>query len=480
MGTIEIAPGWGAPVALQVALDKAGPGDIIELQPGEHRFSEPAVLRIRNGTPRDPIVVRAKRGAIVRGHAGPLPLAEWRMPGAQEWAFLQIMSCQHVVVEDMYFADCWPVAVYAERSSGLTFRDCIGLGGSFLFVVRDQPPYGQVRDIAVERCRWVQDPRIWASLPWRRIHDNGELHNYLNGGMFGVGDIVGDVRFTHNLVSDCYNGLVADISPEFRRLYADLKRTNRNFEVAHNIFERVRDNPIEPEWHAFNWHIHHNAFVDCHSWFSFDHVAGGWWYVYANTGWFRSRPGGGIGDDHSGGEVFKMTNALEPANFGRVYVFNNSFRLRAPMFGNANDDQPNPTDRYYEFLRWSVLDNAVEWCDARDAGVRPLCDAPIEAFEPGARFPDAIFDRTLTSNPSWQEFLAENAHAEASPRTVAGGIFRGGSKFDFRLTPAAEAQARAQPFDILYPDGTRLRMDAPRLIGAKQTEGVSWPVYRPF
>ncbi len=313
MADFPIEPGWGVPTQLREALGKAQPGDVVRLLPGEHRYFEPATLMRRSGAPGKPIVIRAERGAIVRGYAGPVPHLEWNLPDGKDWAFLRIIDSDHVRLEDVYFAECWPMAVFAEGSSHLTFSNCTGVGGTFLFVVRDRPPYGRVREIVVDGCSWAQDPRIWANIPWKWIHDNDRLYNYLDGGILGTGDIVGDVDFTNNLVADCYNGLVVDISPEFRRISSNSAQSNRNFLIAHNTFERVRDNPIEPEWHAFNWHIHHNTFVDCHSWFSLDNVRGGWWTIYANRGYFRSRPGSAIGDGHSIGEAFKLTDAKAAA-----------------------------------------------------------------------------------------------------------------------------------------------------------------------
>jgi hypothetical protein len=57
---------------------------------------------------------------------------------------------------------------------------------------------------------------------------------------------------------------------------------NWNVEICDNRFERIRDNPIEPEGHALNWFVHDNQFVNCHAWFSLDGVRGG--YFYPNLG----------------------------------------------------------------------------------------------------------------------------------------------------------------------------------------------------
>ncbi|MBL8839776.1 MAG: hypothetical protein JNL66_26205 [Alphaproteobacteria bacterium] len=481
MADFPIEPGWGVPTQLREALGKAQPGDVVRLLPGEHRYFEPATLMRRSGAPGKPIVIRAERGAIVRGYAGPVPHLEWNLPDGKDWAFLRIIDSDHVRLEDVYFAECWPMAVFAEGSSHLTFSNCTGVGGTFLFVVRDRPPYGRVREIVVDGCSWAQDPRIWANIPWKWIHDNDRLYNYLDGGILGTGDIVGDVDFTNNLVADCYNGLVVDISPEFRRISGNYAQTNRNFHIAHNTFERVRDNPIEPEWHAFNWHIHHNTFVDCHSWFSLDNVRGGWWTIYANRGYFRSRPGSAIGDGHSIGEAFKLTDAKQPPEFGRVFVFNNSFRMRAPMFGNANDDEDDPNKRFYEFRNWTVADNAFEWCGPADGGARPVCQGPVDPFEPGVRFPgETRFDRTLTNAPRWQQQLAAHGQAERAHRYVGAPIFAAGGGGDFALVGEAAHLGAAGALAIVYPDGSEHTLRVPRRIGAADNDGADWPPFKEF
>ena len=58
---------------------------------------------------------------------------------------------------------------------------------------------------------------------------------------------------------------------------------NVGFEITDNVFERIRDNPVEPEGHAAYWIVKHNTFVDVHAAISTDGVSGHDLLVFGKT-----------------------------------------------------------------------------------------------------------------------------------------------------------------------------------------------------
>src|SRR5262249_51296602 len=153
--------------------------------------------------------------------------------------------------------------------------------------------------------------------------------------------IVGNVVVRGNKIKDAYNGVRMKADKD------DPSTINANIHVYGNEFTRIRDNPIEPEVSAYNWNVRHNQLVDCHAWFSFDGVTGGFWYFYGNTSTFTSRQGPANTFGHTMGRVLKLSYESKPRSEDseRVpckpwYVFNNSWHLRCPVVGGANPIVP--------------------------------------------------------------------------------------------------------------------------------------------
>jgi hypothetical protein len=115
---------------------------------------------------------------------------------------------------------------------------------------------------------WNCPVSIWNQVPW------GVTHHFfwssLNGALFGSKDIAGNVKISGNHVIDAYNGFRARMNATCLADPACRTRVNVGFEITDNVFERIRDNPVEPEGHAAYWIVKHNTFVDVHAAISTD------------------------------------------------------------------------------------------------------------------------------------------------------------------------------------------------------------------
>ncbi len=65
---------------------------------------------------------------------------------------------------------------------------------------------------------------------------------------------------------------------------------NAGITISGNHFSYIRDNPIELEQWATDAVIGGNDFHNSHAWLSFDGMGGGPVFVFGNTGWFDDRP----------------------------------------------------------------------------------------------------------------------------------------------------------------------------------------------
>src|SRR5207253_10247584 len=151
--------------------------------------------------------------------------------------------------------------------------------------------------LLIEDNEWQQDDspehRLWSTRDLERAHVNegsDGRFRYFNGGFFSSKGIPGKVMLRRSRIMDAFNGIrmKASASP---LTVERLSTINASVYVYDNDFVRIRDNPIEPEVSAYNWHVRQNRLLDCHAWFSFDGVTGGYWYFYGTTGYSRIRQG---------------------------------------------------------------------------------------------------------------------------------------------------------------------------------------------
>ncbi|MGH6919468.1 MAG: hypothetical protein ACREJ0_17385, partial [Geminicoccaceae bacterium] len=255
---------------------------------------------------------------------------------------------------------------------------------------------------------------MWRLWPWGATHD-AEWEPY-NGALFGGIGVGGNVLFAGNTVRNAYNGIRLYPSRACRQGTKCLEQTQRNVSVIGNTFAFVRDNPIEPELHAADWHIAHNRFFNNHAWISTDGVAGGPVYVYGNVGWFsREIPGLACVDGphwrdslrflfegkregryvltrdvkrdydplcgtHRRGTVVKLGGAHgDPGPvLDAFYIFHNSWLLRSPIFAGGYLGSVGHWNN--AVLLAGCGRDGAEWCRTRPAIEENDCPAKLPTY----------------------------------------------------------------------------------------------------
>jgi len=447
---------------LQAALDAARPGDVVVLAPG--RYVHPVVIRY-GGTADAPLVIRGLPGAVIDGNQVPhlTRMTPERAGGLwppvwDDFAFFKARSLHAIIFETLTIERCWPAAIYLEDCRFITLRASQLRGGSFGLYARDNLETGdRSHGFLIEGNSWVQEPLLWRGIEWAEAHHG--THTWLNGGLFGSLDIVGNVVFSHNEIADAYNGMRIVSSARVERDPVEHNRRNRNFDVHHNRFIRIRDNPVEPESFAVNWHVHHNLFVDCHACFSLDGVGGSHWYFYGNFGRFESAPGG---KSHRRGKVFKLDSEA-PFPSGPVYIFNNSWQMRGGIIVGGEDDR-------FTTRHWTFVNNAFEFCapwDPRLATLDPAtCPPAMAAIGTFAWHPSNRFDHNLTNNVQYFETLRGFGQED---RGIWGGptLFENTVDADaWALAHDCPGRGRGGALDVAMADGTRWLLPAGLDIGA--------------
>ncbi|HEY0493700.1 MAG TPA: hypothetical protein VGD57_09560, partial [Candidatus Dormibacteraeota bacterium] len=310
---------------------------------------------------------------------------------------------RHVEVADIGLRDCWLAAVMAYASSNITLRGSLIEGSTYAFAaigkkaapevshsfqltgnVWKQSPstYRQPRAGCDKHNDWDCPLSIWEDVPWAVVHHH--FWSPLNGALFTAKDILGNVRIADNRVIDAYNGIRVRLSRECLAAPLCRDKTNLGFEIVGNRFEKIRDNPVEPEGHAAFWIVKHNTFVDVHAAISTDGVSGHDFLVFGNIfvlegiagstcsgDWVGSRQFrltlGGIGtwsteavegddarcDSHRFGTVIKMgaeENADASTLLRRILFFNNSVRTRSPLFRGSPGPPITSYNNVVEFV----------------------------------------------------------------------------------------------------------------------------------
>jgi hypothetical protein len=286
--------------SLDEALGIAGAGTTIQLLPG--KYYRPAELTGVKASREKPLVIRGTsrdgaKLAHICGANAPTPIYP-DLPEREDWAYLKLIRCENIVIEDLATESCWPCFIYAEDCRNITLRNVQAKDGLYLLFSRGS----KARGFLVEDNDWTQDPTgtMWRELAWEDLH-NG-LYGYYNGALFGSIDCQGDVVFRRNKVRHAYNGIRMSCSSRDEHVEG---RFNLDVQIYENCFDYIRDNAVEPEVTALNWHVRHNVFYNCYAPLSFDFLSGGWWYIYGNEGWFDERPGLWY-QDNRGGTILKL------------------------------------------------------------------------------------------------------------------------------------------------------------------------------
>lgn len=309
---------------LEQAVARAVGGTTIRLLPG--KYYRGTALVGKRGEEKAPIVIEGTCDAAGR------PLAEIcgtnaagaiypDLPAWEDYAFLKLRNCEHVIVRHLRVESCWPSFLYAQATRHLTVEDVSGRDGTYLIFLRGPGS----SDLTVRGCSWIQDPTgtLWNAVDWEQSHHGA--YAYYNGALVGGRDFERNALIEHNRVESAFNGIRFETSSTDRREIQG--RFNVNFRIRHNGFRNIRDNAVEPEDTLLNWHVYGNAFHNVHACFSLHDLHGGYLYLYANRLWFDAR-GGADFQDNRGGKVYKLRHD-GPLPEHPFHVFNNSLFIRS-------------------------------------------------------------------------------------------------------------------------------------------------------
>ncbi|MEL7228286.1 MAG: hypothetical protein AAGK38_00040 [Pseudomonadota bacterium] len=360
MDMFDMKPGMAVPLSNGIK-----PGDTIVLEPGIHE--NPLYFAGLRGTQERPIIIQAGKGMTPARLTGPIcqnvakDIANREAARRQEGGYypapgflgdlaaLTLRDCQYVVVQGLYFDQCWLSAIYIDDCRFIAVRDCRIEGSMNAFGINGP----DTRHILIEHNHWRQDMSddhdIWNNVPWSAIH--GSLANskrevdpkrdvrHFDGDFVRCWDIAGDLLVRDNDVEDAFNGVhtfndVDELAPGVEAPATQFNRRRRstaNVLIEDNRFTRIRDNVIEPEDHAWNWVVRRNTFVDCLVPLSLELHRAGWLYIYANQFASFHKPSQTVPKDwkdesnRDGFAIFK-TGGLQ-RNEGDIYFMFNSITL---------------------------------------------------------------------------------------------------------------------------------------------------------
>ena len=456
---------------LQEAIDAAGAGTIIRLLPGV--YDEPGVFDGKTGTQAEPIILEGDGGVTLDGGRMPFRPPDDH-PKFEHPAFIKIRRSQWISIRDLSIQNAWASAIFVEDSRHLAIRRINFHGGTFAIFCRGP----LTRDVLVERCAWTQDPRIWQDIHWEDVHAFPRPRKELDGDFLRAVNVAGRFEIRRNLISNAFNGVHFFALPDQSEPNATadpckaepLKITydpevNRDVVIANNTFTFVRDNAVESEFLATNWWIYGNRVFNCHKWFALENSQGGYWYLFANTGWFDRKPGPPT-DENNGGSVLKTTKKKKWLNDHPVYVFHNSWYLRSSFMKKGLLRQ------FHHF------NNAIEFCDPANhpPGVGQIDRKMFgdEFMEGWTADPNAI--RMLNDVCNHRDFAYLNAHDRLAVDGRFGplpfwdpraGFFGPKPEKEEALEPDGRLSGRGVAYDLDLIDRDRLwRLPKGRNIGA--------------
>ncbi|MEM9221565.1 MAG: right-handed parallel beta-helix repeat-containing protein [Pseudomonadota bacterium] len=446
---------------LKAALAQAEAGWRIRLAPGLY---PDMVETSASGSEADPIVLEPLGDGWIDG--GKAPTHQMYDRGFDNFALIRFQKSKHIKIEKLHIKNCWPAIFQFKDCNDITIAGNKLLHGTNAILVRRSMGF------VVMHNSWHQDDskdhKLWHEVSWVEAH-GGEggtgSKQYYNGSFFSGKDS-SDILIRDNLISDCYNGvrIKVDVIPA-----AGDKLTNANVRILANRFVRVRDNPIEPERYAYNWHVAWNHIEDAHAWFSFDGVRGGFVYIYGNTAFFKSRQGLKTETRHTMGRVLKLsyvsTKAEEYPGRGTPdfpwYVMHNSFVLRCPIIGGAARLVPTPPCEGVGpnfTTRLNFKNNVFQWCDPSKSGSH-VCEW-ISMFSNFERRPgdQNEFDGSLTNRADYLAQARSLGLGEAAGLEAHGPLFTNPSAGNFELSAQSPGRSTAAGLDIATPCGETLKL----------------------
>lgn len=473
-------------VPFHAALAGMCSGDIIQLVADDYRLQGKAVSLRRNAEDRSqgPVVLRGLGAdtTIIGGTDPGFRLSPKSMaPRPDEHACLQIEDQSQIVIENIDFRDCWPIAILAVNSRYITLRDSRLIGSTFgLYALgtcrtpgNDCGPYDPgmtAHHYLIENVEWIQDrpegllpPRgyevssgnMWRRYRWIDVHDRNRPYHYFNGALFGSRNILGGLVFRSNQVRNAFNGVRLDLPK-----HKVSGTRNLNIEIYGNRFDFVRDNSVEPEHEVTNLWVHGNRVTNAFASISTDGVGGKYWYIFGNIHRFNEVPGEECALDpscrkcleqplcardhmHRRGKMLKLGKGPFPAE--AFYVFHNSVFQRHPIAAEG------------ETRNLDFSNNAIQIC-SREGDLPGRC-APGPAFDGTCYRPNYRFEGNVSNDPGCMAVCGEPSAAPVcvfgeAVDTTAAPLFVDPLQGDLRLAPTSPARGAALAIRLRLPDGT--------------------------
>ncbi len=453
---------------LQDAIDAAEAGDTIHLLPGV--YDEPVVIEDKRATPERPIRIKSNGCATLDGRRNVLRPPDIDNLDGSSYAFIRIKRSSGLVIEGTTIQNAWPTAIYLEDVQHLTVRDLNLNGATYGVFARGE----STRYITLEHCSWIQDTRIWDEVSWHDIHAPPNPRRELDGDFFRSLDIAGDVIVRNNFIAQAFNGVHLFAS----KRAAERGGVNENIWVYRNTFAFIRDSAVEAERTAKNWWVFENKIYNCHTWFAFEKCRGGYWYIFANRGWFDRKPGP-TGDCHAGGAVIK-TNRVDDDEIETAlphhphYVFNNSWYLRAPLLKKGRLRHLRHFNNAIAYARPEHHPVGVVDLGRRMIGVgapNPRCEGnapPEEPFTKQWRRFDIRFHDDVCNHPDFPAGLRKEGYAVRGDYADPG--FHAARDGDFVLASDSPCRRRGRVADLELVDGSTWRLPDALDAGAMKGE----------
>ncbi len=303
---------------LQTAINRARPGDTVQLQPG--RYTMPVTCP-RSGQRNAPITIEGPKDGSAVLDGGQVPQNARNIglkPLDGEFAFIKVVDARKLIFRNLTFVNNWPTCIYLRGAQDITIEYCAFRRGRFAVYARQGREHDTQR-LLMDGCTWVQDPEhnLWhGHVKWEQVKhkDTANDASHFNGALFGSFDITGDVTIRNCDISHAFNAIRMDMRRDehLEDTPNDGPRIarNRNVAIYNNTFSFIRDNAVEPEAGAENWYVFNNRFFNIHGTFSLDQVACRNMYYIGNTILNNRKPEQGL-TERSGGVIFKFFRAEE-------------------------------------------------------------------------------------------------------------------------------------------------------------------------
>ncbi|MBP9702473.1 DUF1565 domain-containing protein [Candidatus Woesebacteria bacterium] len=285
------------------AINSAGPGDVVWIKPGTYK--ENIKINNKKGTPDAPI-------RIVGTSTSPADYPIWD-GGNTGYAkntdnpALTLTNSSWITIERLKFQSSGLASVFVDASHYITFRRN----------VMDYLKYGVLSRNKSSHLL-IEYNEFYQSYPsnstWTQLKDSK-----WEGGAYTSFSGAGMNIIRNNYFHDQFNSVF---------MYRDVRVGNyydANVWIYRNRFERIVDDPYEPETYAVNNHFFHNTLIDTHRLISLAPEDGkaplqGPIYVYGNMMILKKDPTKEPTRENS---AYKLE--LSPNSWANgIYLFNNS------------------------------------------------------------------------------------------------------------------------------------------------------------